>query len=94
MIRRELWEELTTINDLCDGPWVACGDFNVTGYTVERTDNHILSGEMSEFTDWIKEMELFDPPLCGGSFTWSQRGAGGGGGRPHNSFKNRQVPIF
>lgn len=31
VIRRELWKELT-IRDFSDGPWVVCGDFNVTRY--------------------------------------------------------------
>ena len=25
---------------------------------------------MSEFSSFIEEMEMVDPPLCGGSFTW------------------------
>lgn len=69
-IRRELWEELTIIRHSCDGPWVVCSDFNVTRYPNERTVNNNLSRTMTEFIDWINEMELIDPPLFGGSFTW------------------------
>ncbi|KAG5617979.1 hypothetical protein H5410_017803 [Solanum commersonii] len=51
-------------------PWVVCGDFNVTRYPSERTNCHRLTGAMSEFSSFIEEMEMVDPPLCGGSFTW------------------------
>ncbi|XP_059292427.1 uncharacterized protein LOC132045867 [Lycium ferocissimum] len=70
IIRRELWLELTSIRSLCDGPWVVCGDVNVTRYPNERSECQRITGAMTEFTDWINEMELFDPPLFGGSFTW------------------------
>lgn len=56
--RRELWWELAAIRSLCDGPWVLCGDFNITRYPGD------------EFSDWINDMELVDPPLFGGSYTW------------------------
>ncbi|CAN4128194.1 unnamed protein product [Withania somnifera] len=69
-IRRELWEELATIRNSCNGPWVLCGDFHVTRYPNERIDGHNITGAMTEFTDWINEMEIFSPPLFGGSYTW------------------------
>ncbi|WMV09305.1 hypothetical protein MTR67_002690, partial [Solanum verrucosum] len=68
--RRNLWLELSAIRSQCDGPWVVCGDFNVTRYPTERTNGHRITGAMAEFFKWINEMELFDPPLFGGSYTW------------------------
>lgn len=47
--------------------WMFCGDFNVTRYPTERSITQRLTGDMTEFTDWINEMELNDPPLFGGS---------------------------
>ena len=53
IIRKELWGELTTIRNTFEEPCVVCGNFNVTRYPNERTGSHHLSGEMTEFTDWI-----------------------------------------
>ncbi|WMV13369.1 hypothetical protein MTR67_006754 [Solanum verrucosum] len=68
--RRELWQEFINIKELCNGPWVACGDFNATRYPNERSEGHGITTPMTEFSDWINEMEFIDPPLFGGSFTW------------------------
>ncbi|KAH0751395.1 hypothetical protein KY285_004543 [Solanum tuberosum] len=73
--RRELWQELSNIKEIYSGPWVSCGDFNVTRYPNERSEGHIITGDMQEFTEWINAMEFVDPPLLGGSFTW-RRGDG------------------
>lgn len=70
VIRRELWQGLTNIREVCDGPWVTCGDFNVTRYPHERSEGHRITRAMNEFTEWINEMEFLDPSLLGGSFTW------------------------
>lgn len=68
--RRSLWQELINVRNTFTGPWIVCGDFNVTRYTAERTNCYRLSGAMSEFSNFIEELELVDPPLFGGSFTW------------------------
>lgn len=49
--RRELWQELSNINELCSGPWVSCADYNVTRYPNERSEGHRITGDMQEFTD-------------------------------------------
>ncbi|WMV09475.1 hypothetical protein MTR67_002860, partial [Solanum verrucosum] len=68
--RRALWQELLVLKNSLNGPWVVCGDFNITRYPSERTNCHKLSGAMDEFSSCIEELELVDPPLLGGSFTW------------------------
>ncbi|KAG5595083.1 hypothetical protein H5410_036315 [Solanum commersonii] len=55
--RIELWGELYSAGGRCAGPWVVGGDFN------NKWSN-------SEFSKCIEEMELVDPPLFGGSYTW------------------------
>lgn len=70
MERRDLWCELGAMRSLCEGPWVVCGDFNVIRYPSERTNCSSINGAMSEFSDCIEKVELIDPPLFGGSFTW------------------------
>ncbi|KAK4713436.1 hypothetical protein R3W88_019343 [Solanum pinnatisectum] len=68
--RRELWGELYSAGGRCAGPWVVGGDFNVIRYPNERTNCFRINGAMSEFSKCIEEMELVDPPLFGGSYTW------------------------
>ncbi|WMV38227.1 hypothetical protein MTR67_031612 [Solanum verrucosum] len=68
--RRELWRDQINLKNTCTGPWLFCGDFNVTRYPMERSTGQRLTGAMSDFTDWINEMELIDPPLFGGLYTW------------------------
>lgn len=38
----------------------------------ERRDNNIISRAMIEFSNFIEEVELFDPSLLGGVFTWTR----------------------
>jgi len=68
--RRTLWQELINVRSTCLGQWIVCGDFNVTRYPSEITSCRRLSGGMAEFSNCIEELELVDPPLFGGSFTW------------------------
>ncbi|KAH0716935.1 hypothetical protein KY285_012966 [Solanum tuberosum] len=68
--RRALWQELLVLKNSLNGPWIVCGDFNITIYPSERTNCHRLGGAMEEFSSCIEELQLVDPPLLGGSFTW------------------------
>ncbi|KAG5630768.1 hypothetical protein H5410_002485 [Solanum commersonii] len=43
--RRELWWELAAIRSLFEGPWVVCGDFNITRYPEERTNCQRINGQ-------------------------------------------------
>lgn len=52
--RRSLWQELINVRNTFTGPWIVCGDFNVTRYTAERTNCYRLSGAMSEFSNCIE----------------------------------------
>ncbi|CAN4076913.1 unnamed protein product [Withania somnifera] len=69
-IRGELWHELSCMKDLCNGPWATCGDFNFTRYPDEIIEYNGITRTMTEFPEWINEMEYLDSPLNGGSFTW------------------------
>ena len=69
--RRELWEELAAVKGLWSDPWCIVGDFNVVRFPVETSNGRQMSTTMREFLGFIEEFEFVDPPLGGGTFTWS-----------------------
>jgi len=75
------------MRSLCEGPWVACGDFNVFRYPLERISCYRINGAMAEFSECIEELELIDPPLFGGSYTWRR-------GENHNSASRINKFLF
>ncbi|RVW96057.1 hypothetical protein CK203_027743 [Vitis vinifera] len=74
--RKELWEELAAVKGLWNEPWCIAEDFNVVRFPVETSNGRQMSTAMREFSGFIDEFELVDPPLGDGAFTWS----GGEGG--------------
>ena len=61
-----LWEELEAIRGIWDGPWCLKGDFNVTLYQKEMSNQGRLTGSMRRFAQVVDELELLDLPLQGG----------------------------
>ncbi|WMV51457.1 hypothetical protein MTR67_044842 [Solanum verrucosum] len=68
--REEVWGELGAVKSLFNGPWVIAGDFNVVRFPSEKKNCNRITKAMEDFSDFIEDMELVDPPLIGGSFTW------------------------
>ncbi|KAH0722003.1 hypothetical protein KY289_005047 [Solanum tuberosum] len=66
----ECWEEIAAVRELCGGPWVTCGDFNTVRTMAERRGCRRITNVMTDFSRWIEDMELHDPCLRGGIFTW------------------------
>lgn len=46
------------------------GDFHVVRFPSEKKNCNRITKSMENFSDFIEDMELVDPPLIGGSFTW------------------------
>uniref|UniRef100_A0A2N9HXJ9 Reverse transcriptase domain-containing protein n=1 Tax=Fagus sylvatica TaxID=28930 RepID=A0A2N9HXJ9_FAGSY len=69
--RRLMWDELAGIATVWAVPWCVGGDFNLVRYPTERVGSPDLSSSMRDFSDFIFSMGLFDLPLEGGNFTWS-----------------------
>lgn len=67
-------EEIGGVKGLCDDLWVACGDFNTTKFISEKKNATTLSRSMKDFSKFIEDAELVDPPLNGGTFTWARGG--------------------
>ncbi|WMV51646.1 hypothetical protein MTR67_045031 [Solanum verrucosum] len=66
----ECWEEIAAVRELCGGPWVTCGDFNTVRTMAERRGCRRITNVMADFLSWIEDIELHDPHLNGGTFTW------------------------
>lgn len=46
------------------------GDFNITRCMVERRGCSRTTYFMAKFSRWIEDLELHDPTLIGGKYTW------------------------
>ena len=72
--KRVLWESLRQQKILCPNVlWCLMGDFNNVRSPLERVglsqrvvDDRIIS----EFNDWIADLEVEEPPCVGRKFTW------------------------
>ncbi|KAL6347778.1 hypothetical protein AAG906_026307 [Vitis piasezkii] len=64
-------------------------DFNVVWFPVETSNGRQMSTAMREFSSFIDEFELVDPPLGGGAFTW----IGGEGGVLKARFENMWLRV-
>ncbi|KAK8653816.1 hypothetical protein V6N13_127799 [Hibiscus sabdariffa] len=67
IVFRELNEILSSYNL----PIIMGGEFNIVCKTEERVGVSTKRGEIREFSDFIDALNLIDPPLSGGAFTWS-----------------------
>ncbi|CAN4114263.1 unnamed protein product [Withania somnifera] len=71
--REETWWEIGAARGLASGPWVLCRDFNTTRYPSEKKNCNRISKAMSNFSEFIEDMELVDPELTGGKYTWTKK---------------------
>jgi hypothetical protein len=74
--KRRLWGDILMSKGGFGGDlWCVAGDFNSVREPTERrgvrnTSLGGRSGEMTEFNDFLEELELWDLPLIGRRFTW------------------------
>ncbi|KAG5599567.1 hypothetical protein H5410_030937 [Solanum commersonii] len=66
----ECWEEMAAMKGLSKGPWVTGGDFNTVRHMLERRGCSRTTNIMADFSKWIEDLELHDPILIGGKYTW------------------------
>uniref|UniRef100_A0A803QQM3 Reverse transcriptase domain-containing protein n=1 Tax=Cannabis sativa TaxID=3483 RepID=A0A803QQM3_CANSA len=70
-LRPEFWDELAGLSSICGESWCVGGDFNVTRRVGEKLNSSSCTRSMKLFDGLIRELQLIDPKLENGSFTWS-----------------------
>lgn len=68
--KRTVWDELSSVRGLMEGPWAICGDFDVTRYIFEKKNGTNRTRGISEFSDFIEDMKLVDLQLEDAKYTW------------------------
>lgn len=72
--KRALWESLKQLKNLNPtGLWCLLGDFNNVRNPAERVGLSQRGAEdkiVSEFNEWIEDLEVVEPPWVGRNYTW------------------------
>ncbi|XP_052198247.1 uncharacterized protein LOC127805524 [Diospyros lotus] len=70
--RRELWSNLVSFGDHCNGPWLALGDFNCVQSSEEKLNGlPVTSYETKDFQECCLSVGLSDMASIGCFYTWS-----------------------
>ena len=69
--RDRFWDELVGLSSLCGDKWCIGGDFNVVRNVQEKFNSNRSTRSMKLFDELVSELNLKDPPLRNGQFTWS-----------------------
>lgn len=69
----EFLTELKEIRGLNMLPWIIMGDFNIICFHEETTGGPPNLGISLAFNNTIEDLDLFDVPLVGKKFTWSNK---------------------
>ncbi|XP_058078824.1 uncharacterized protein LOC131227097 [Magnolia sinica] len=70
-LRSAFWKELSSICQSFNGPICFAGDFNSIRFLTEKSSGNSSKSQMAAFLDWIDSNSLFDLPLLGSRFTWT-----------------------
>lgn len=65
-------EELREVRNLCAGPWVIGGDFNMIYSAEDKNNENLNRAMMGRFRRFINDHELKEVPLMGRRYTWSK----------------------
>lgn len=64
-------EELSVRRELCPGPWMILGDFNMILRASEKNNTNINRSMMNKFRSFVDNNELKELHMHGRRFTWS-----------------------
>lgn len=60
------------LGSLISGPWVVSRDFNTVRHPSEKKNCNRIKKSMTDFSEFIEDMELIDFDLTCGQFSWKQ----------------------
>ena len=66
-----LWDELGDLFGYYGLRWCVAGDFDVVRSPDEKASHGRITRSMRCFNKFIGDSGLFDPPMDGGKFTWT-----------------------
>lgn len=61
-------EELPYVRNLCSGPWMVAGDFNMIVCAKDKNNANLNRALMGRFRRWINDNSLIELPLVGRKF--------------------------
>lgn len=64
-------QELQLIRNLCNGPWMIGGDFNLIYRAEDKNNGNLNRAMMGRFRRLLNELNLKELPLFGRKYTWS-----------------------
>lgn len=64
-------QELRNIHNLCNGPWLVAGDFNLIYQAADKNNANLDRAMMGGFRRFLDDAEVKEIPLLGRKFTWS-----------------------
>ncbi|CAM9001917.1 unnamed protein product [Rhodiola kirilowii] len=77
--RRKLWGSLSEMADICDKPWIICGDFNAILSWSEKQGGRAKSGRsIRDFSDFMSYVGVTNVGFKGNEFTWCNNQEGNG----------------
>ncbi len=72
--RRKAWENLATLLESLDGPWICFGDFNVVLGDNEKEGGRIGNSSTPNYLkDILFELGVMDLGFSGNTFTWTNK---------------------
>lgn len=69
--RRWFWPEMYDLSNLCEPNWIMGGDFNISRWSWEKSNQKPPTKGMKNFNKFIESVELLDIPMQNGKYTWS-----------------------
>ena len=70
--RQIMWEELSSMRENIELPFIFIGDFNEVLKLEERKGGVGCCRSIEEFNQWVNSLQLVDLPLGGRKYTWSR----------------------
>lgn len=70
-LKVDFFNELRNIRNIHSLPWVICSDFNIIFSLDDKNKGELNPRDLASSQNLLGELNLFDPPLHGRSYTWT-----------------------